>query len=262
MEYELYVAPAVETWLAALRDESPDEARQVDDALAVLRTDGPEAGPPLVAPAEFTPDGAGLYGELDYAYQYLVETLTRVRREASEAGTLRATLEHHLEQPVSDEQRAALRAARDRIAEQEKKIADASRRVQQKVDAFRIRKEVLKATVTEAIADAITLIGETYLLSGEEIEPLEIFELRPGAPDRIVARLLVVADRPAGPDLPDAHAYVFAAATPDEVLNAWYNEVIPAEYPEAGLRVPTASDASDAAPGPATRSAPGSATPS
>jgi hypothetical protein len=247
MGYELYVEPEVETWLSGLRAESPEDASQVDEALAALRTDGPAAGPPLVVPAEFMPGGDAMTAELDYCYQYLLQILTRVRREASEAATLRATLERHLEQPLSDDQRIALRAARDRIAEQETKITDASRRIQQKADAFRIRKEVLKASVTEAIADAIGLIVDANLVSGEEeSEPPGLFEVRPGAPDRIVARLLVAAEHPAAPD--EAQPRVFAAATSDEVLNAWYSEVIPAAYPELALRISPVSAADPAAP--------------
>jgi len=55
MGYEPEIAYTVESWLADLRRQSPDEARLIDDALDRLRADGAAAGPPLVVPV--APDG-------------------------------------------------------------------------------------------------------------------------------------------------------------------------------------------------------------
>jgi len=225
----LHIAPDVETWLAEVRQRRPDDARQVDDALDALRRTGASVGPPLVVPVDYRPRNGDMVPELDYLGQYLFQALSRVRREAAEAAALRATLEQHLDLSLTDDQRDRLRSAYDGIRAQEAKATEASVRMLRDINAFRIRKEALKASCTEALIDGISLVVDASLASGDEdIQPPELMELRPGAPDRIVARLLFKADRP------DA-AQVIAAATIDDLLRAWYTQAVPAAIPEYGF---------------------------
>ncbi len=152
MGYQLYIAPEVETWLARLRKESPDDARQVDKAVDRLRKEGEAVGPPLAVPVRYTPGGSGMLPELDYCYQLQLKALARLREEATDAATLRAALERHLEQPMTDEQRTLLRAGYDGIRAQEDKVTEAARRMQRDVDAFRVRRETLRASCNAALA--------------------------------------------------------------------------------------------------------------
>lgn len=241
MGYDVYIDPEVQRWLDRLRKQRPEDARQVDEALDVLRVSGAVAGPPLVVPVDFTPRDSVITPELEYCYRYQVEALTLMRREAAEAGSLRATLEHHLDKPLTDGQRAVLRDAYDKIVAQEAKATEACRRVQQHVVAFRARKEVLKASCAAAIADGLMLVVNANLASGKEDSQLDLMDLRPGAPARIVAHLLFTATQAENAGQA-GRAQVIAAATSDDVLIAWYQEVIPGAYPEYALRARLSSD--------------------
>jgi hypothetical protein len=126
---------------------------------------------------------------------------------------------------MDDAQRARLRAARDGLQAQEEKIFRISRRMQQRVEAFRARKEVLRASFLEALSDEAMLLADASLVSiGVPAErSANLMELRPGAPDEIVARLLFTVE---GPET----ANVIAAATEDEILHAWYDDVVPPDH--------------------------------
>ena len=238
MGYLLHVDPDVDMWLADTRERSPDDAKQVDEALDALRQSGAELGPPLVVRVDYRPVNGDMVPELESLCQYLSQALTRVRREAAEAATLRATLERHLDQSLTDDQRERLRSAYDGIRAQETRVTEASRRMTRDVGTFRLRKETLKASCTQALVDGISLVFDARLASGDEdTEPPQLLELRPGAPGRIVARLLFTAS-PAGV------AHVITAATDDDLLRAWYGEVIPAAIPEYGFSSPRTSGAS------------------
>jgi len=236
MGYELEIARNVESWLAELRTHSPDEARLIDGALDTLRADGAAVGPPLVVPVDYRPGSGSISPDLDFCYQVQVMALSRLRGEAAEAATLRADLERHLNQPMTDDQRSLLRAAYERIRAQEEKVTEASQRMHREVDAFRTRKESLKASCYAAVAQGMTLLFEASLASGAaEKDPPVLMELRPGAPDGIIAHLLFTPTS-AG------RAYIFTAATTNEVLRSWLAVAVPAEYPEYGLRAGRASD--------------------
>lgn len=251
MGYQLYIDPEVETWLAGLRKQDRAGARRIDKALDRLRDDGEAVGPPLVVPVGYAPAGGDIVPELDYCYQLQLKALARMRAEVADAASLRATLELHLEQPMTDGQRARLRTAYDGIRAQEDRASRAAIGMHRDVQAFRARREALKASCTEALTDGIARVFGAGLASneGEPLgEPPGIRELRPGAPGRIVARLLFTTTA--------AHtAEIFAAATEAEVLSAWYARAIPAAYPEYGLRVSPASGASPATAPPAPASA-------
>ncbi|HEX8006905.1 MAG TPA: hypothetical protein VF482_10810 [Trebonia sp.] len=229
MGYQLHIDPDVESWLTETREAWPEAARQIDEALDALRADGTAVGPPLVAPVDYVPDGRDAGFELDHSYQRQLGAVNRVRRQSADVATMRKRLEVLLDEAMDDAQRARLRAARDGLQAQEEKIFEISRRMQQRVEAFRARKEVLRASFLEALSDEAMLLADASLVSvGVPAErPAGLMELRPGAPDEIVARLLFTVEDP-------ETANVIAAATEDEILHAWYDGVVSPAYMEYG----------------------------
>lgn len=239
MGYRLEIAPNVQKWLADLRERSPDDAQQVDKALDALSADGLALGPPLVAPVDLPPGGGDMLSELDYLHDFLFKALSLLRAEAAEAATLRATLEGHLDadQSLTGDQRELLRSAYAGIRSEEAKATQAATRMFRDVEAFRVRKDVLRASCAEALIDGIELAVDASMATGDEdTKPPRLMELRPGAPGRVVARLLFTA-----PD--QDRAEIITAATENQVLRAWYRQAVPAVIPEYGFRSRRTSDA-------------------
>ena len=135
---------------------------------------------------------------LDYSYQQQVEMLTRVRRGVADVATSRKRVElqmNSLQKEVDrrdGQARDALSKGREDLAraalqnkaglqgqlndlqgqyanlqEQEEKLTVASQRLQSRVDAFRTRKETIKATYTAA--EAQTRINEAFSGISEEM---------------------------------------------------------------------------------------------
>jgi phage shock protein A len=135
---------------------------------------------------------------LDYSYQQQVEMLTRVRRGVADVATSRKRVELQMNQLQKESDRRdtqardALGKGREDLAraalqtkaslqgqlndlqgqysqlqEQEEKLTLASQRLQAKVDAFRTRKETIKATYTAA--EAQTRINEAFSGISEEM---------------------------------------------------------------------------------------------
>jgi phage shock protein A len=134
---------------------------------------------------------------LDYSRQQQLEMLTRVRRGVADIAASRKRVELQMDQltqeraKCEDQARKALGSGREDLAraalqrkgslqtqlddlqtryaslqEQEEKLTIASQRLQAKVDAFRARKETIKATYTAA--EAQTRIDEAFSgISGE-----------------------------------------------------------------------------------------------
>ncbi|MGD0554808.1 MAG: PspA/IM30 family protein [Streptosporangiaceae bacterium] len=135
---------------------------------------------------------------LDYSYSQQLEMLTKVRRGVADVATSRKRVElqmNQLQQQTSqrdDQARKALASGREDLArealqrkatvgqqlndlqvqyaqlqDQEEKLTIAAQRLQQKVDAFRTRKETIKATYTAA--EAQTRINEAFSGISEEM---------------------------------------------------------------------------------------------
>ena len=135
---------------------------------------------------------------LDYSYQRQLEMLQKVRRGVADVATSRKRLELQQQQlqqqadKLEGQSRAALAAGREDLAREaltrrsgvqqqltdlstqhaalqaeEEKLTLASQRLQAKVDAFRTRKETIKATYTAA--EAQTKIGEAFSGISEEM---------------------------------------------------------------------------------------------
>ena len=127
---------------------------------------------------------------LDLSYDKQLENLTKVRRAVAEVATARKRIELQANElqkqgdklqgqakaalcagqrgPRAHRARAANASSRsqladlevqhDQVADQEQKLIETSRRLQAEVEAFRTRKETIKATYTAA--EAQTHIGE------------------------------------------------------------------------------------------------------
>jgi phage shock protein A len=182
MGYVLRMSAEIHDWLTNLRGEDPAAAAVVGDALAALIREGAALGPPLVVPvSRRRPDPADA---LDQAYQDSLVWTQIVRRRVADAATLArdilsqvTELESLRDQLSVQRQRALdedmpdaaamtmerLTAAEDLAAklrrrlpgiiEAERQLTDRSRAVHAQTDAFRTRKEVLKATYSVAQAE-------------------------------------------------------------------------------------------------------------
>src|SRR5271157_901831 len=135
---------------------------------------------------------------LDYSYQRQLELLTKVRRGVADVATSRKRVELQMNQlqqqanKLQDQARKALSMGREDLARaalerkasaqsqlndlqvqyaqlqgEEEKLTVASQRLQSKVDAFRTRKETIKATYTAA--EAQTRINEAFSGISEEM---------------------------------------------------------------------------------------------
>jgi hypothetical protein len=184
MGYQLRMHDQVRDWLTGLRDTEPDLARLVGEAVLAMIDAGEALGPPLVVPLESVlRRPADPREALDFSYQRQLEILTQVRRGVADVATSRKRVELQisaLEQQaakLASQREKALEAGRADLADEagareagiagqlavmrrqyaaltgeEQKLTAASQRLQAKVDAFRVRKETLKAGYTAAEA--------------------------------------------------------------------------------------------------------------
>lgn len=135
---------------------------------------------------------------LDYSYQRQLEMLQKMRRGVADVATSRKRVELQMDQleaaasRLEDQAREALgrnredlarealtrratalseleqlRTQRDQLEQQEQKLVDAAKRLETKVQAFRTRKETLKATYTAA--EAQTEVNEAVSGLSEEM---------------------------------------------------------------------------------------------
>jgi phage shock protein A/DNA-binding XRE family transcriptional regulator len=197
MGYQLRMHERIHEWLSELSDSEPESARLVGEAVLAMLEAGESLGPPLVVPLESVlrpPDDPR--ETLDYSYQRQLEALTKVRRGVADVATSRkrvelqaAQLEQSAAKLASQGEKALdmgredlAREARSReaaireqlsgvhrqlsaLAGEEERLTVASQRLQAKVDAFRTRKETIKATYTaeeasQTIRAAFASIGE------------------------------------------------------------------------------------------------------
>jgi len=164
---------------------------------------------------------------LDYSYQTQLELLQKVRRGVADVATSRKRIELQINQlqqssdKLDRQARDALAAGREDLARdaltrkagvqgqltdlntqyvslqgEEEKLTGASQRLQAKVDAFRTRKETIKATYTAA--EAQTRINEAFTGISEEMgdvgmaiqraeDKTEQMKARAGAIDEMMA---------------------------------------------------------------------------
>jgi hypothetical protein len=248
--YALAMSGEIHDWLAELHGSDPSAALRVVQALVMLMEKGASLGDPLVVSAADSWPWA-LMQALDRSYQERLDRLTAARRAQAAAATLitdihdQATALEAAQAALADQHRRALEAGRPAEAEQaagelavaQQQIAQArqllpgmiearqrldqtAQRLQARVDAWRVRKETLKAgfvaasssfRVREAIAAlgladddgdrpdedgvaAVTAQMERAL--GQQGGSADLMELRPGSPLRGDIRILFAVEPP------------------------------------------------------------------
>jgi len=217
MGYQLRMHHEIRDWLAGLRDSEPVLARFVGEAVLALIDAGEALGPPLVIPLESVlrqPEDPR--EALDLSYQRQLEILTEVRRgvadvatsckrvelqvgtlerqaaklasqreEAVRAGREDLAAEARAREAGVREQLAVLRRQHRVLTGEEERLTLASQRLQAKVEAFRMRKESLKASYTaaeaaiavgRAMAELRAETGEPEETSAEDASPVSVQE--------------------------------------------------------------------------------------
>ena len=153
MGYRLQMSAEIYDWLAELRGSDPSAAALAAEALAVLAADGDRLGPPLVtAVAAPRPRPEALLPALDRHYQAQLESVNLIRRRVAQTAMQRKDLERQLTEPEPPPDPAGLRERLAAAIEAEEQLTAESQREQMRVDAFRTRKEVLKAAYWAARA--------------------------------------------------------------------------------------------------------------
>ena len=209
MGYRLRVHSQVRDGLTDLRGTDPELARLFGEAVLALLEAGESLGPPLVLPLESVlrpPDDPR--EALDYTYERALEILQRVRRGVADVATSRKRVElqiSQLEQSATrlvrqvqdaldsgreDVARDAQRreaAVQEQLSElrhrfaglvgEEERLTGDSQRLQAKVNAFRTRKETIKASYTAD--EASRRVREAFADIGEDVGDLEITDAEP-----------------------------------------------------------------------------------
>jgi phage shock protein A len=248
--YLLRMSGEIHDWLADLRETDPSAAMLVGQAVAALMGEGASLGPPLVVPvAAAWPED--IVAALDPSYQHRLDRLKGVRQRVADADWLVKDLTDQIDElesaqaRLTDRHRRALEEGRGDDAEQAgRQLAVAQRdatrarqlvpwiteteawlrtrldRMQARTDAFRARKELLKAAyiaartelqVLEEMADpgpaeheAATAAAARLRDATAQIErelgrqplPEGLLELRPGAPGDGEIRLIFAVEPP------------------------------------------------------------------
>ena len=225
MGYLLRMSDEIHDWLADLHRSDPPTAMSVGQALAALMSDGASLGPPLVIPAADFSSPENLMAALDSSYQDRLEQMNAMRRRVAEAATLVRDLQNRLAELESatsatsapSQETAEVRRLLARMTETERRLQARSQRLQARIDDFRTRREVLKATYTAARAELLIaeLMEDPGLVGDEaatrlrditgQIErelrrspwPEGLSELRPEVPDDGEIRIIFAVE-PAG----------------------------------------------------------------
>ena len=219
MGYRLRMSAEIYDWLAELRDSDPAAAGLAGQALAALADEGDRLGPPLVISLAARSDPEELLAALDHRYQGLLESLKEMRGRVAEAAILRRDIERQLAGPASERELKpeptpeSTPELADAI-EAEERLTEASQRQQMRADAFRTRKEVLKAAYqaaravylieqaqdepeeTGAAARLAEVTAEIERELGDEAPADGLLELRPGAPGDSGIRILFAVEPP------------------------------------------------------------------
>src|SRR5215472_5015289 len=189
MGYRLQMSAEIRDWLADLRDSDPPAALLAGQALAALAEEGERLGPPLVCPAD-RPGPEDLPGALDRHYQAWLESLTGMRCRVADAATRRRDIEQQIaglqSQAAGQADRLAeLRRLLTGVTEAEERLTVASQREQARADAFRTRKEVLKAAHMAARAEYLIEEAAGQHAGDEGTGPAELSALTAGASGRL-----------------------------------------------------------------------------
>jgi Helix-turn-helix len=229
VSYRLTMSSEIRDWLKDLGGSDSQAATLAGEALTALIAEGAELGPPLVVPMAGSTSPEELMELLDDAYQHRLEGLGDLRRGVAEAATLAVDIRRRIaelepDQPdpaargkTSDElnELHELRNLLPGVTAAERDLAERNRRAQTEVDAFRTRKEVLKARCIAAQAEArvdetIRMIGNEPADRGDRLRDVTIEierELRPQAWSELLMELRpAAAVAPSAPVAPGAPA--------------------------------------------------------
>jgi phage shock protein A len=240
----------VRDWLATLLAEDHQVGRVVGEAVAVLFEGGSGLGEHLVIPMESLLRAEHPRIALDHAYQRQLELLQRVRRSVADLATARKRSELRI--GGGDLDQGALADARQRYEElvaNEEQAALSSQRLQASVDAFRSRKEAVKAGYTAALAkqqidEAFAALGEPHGsgLTADDIAPA------PAATDELLQAAADLERQLGGEGAPEMLSelrletadlrLLFAAESPETAVllvvgigredwGEWYDEALP-----------------------------------
>jgi hypothetical protein len=142
--YLLRMSDEIHDWLIALREDDPSAAMPVGQALTALMTEGAGLGPPLVTSVG-RPPPEDLIAALDESYQDKLAWLTAVRQRLDRLRRLPGA------------------------TEEERQLREQAQQLEAGLDAFRARRESLKATYTgaEASLQVQRLLAESGQADGE-----------------------------------------------------------------------------------------------
>jgi hypothetical protein len=168
MSHRVRMSSEVRDWLAALLAEDHQVGRLVGEAVAVLFERGSGLVEHLVIPMESVLRAERPTIALDHAYQRQLELLQRVRRSVADLATARKRVELRI--GAGDLDQGALADARRRYGElvaSEEQAVLSSQRLEAGVEAFRSRKEAVKAGYTAALAkqqvdEAFAALGDPH----------------------------------------------------------------------------------------------------
>jgi phage shock protein A len=217
--YRLRMSGEIRDWLAGLPGGDLPMAMRVGPALLALIREGHRLGPPLVISPARAAQPLDPVEQLDLASQDRLERLQAVRRHAAEAASLAAEIRAEIAslEPLTAEQDpgaparlAELRRLLPGVADAERQLTEQNRRMQQRVNAFRARREVLTARYVAALAarsvrEELTALGEDGDVAeaeaagrveeitaeierelGHDAAADDLLELRPSADVRII----------------------------------------------------------------------------
>ena len=222
MGYRLEMSAEIYDWLAELRDSDPSAAVLAAQALAALADGGDRLGPPLVtAVTAVRPRPDELLPTLDRHYQDRLESMSLMRRRVAGAAMLRKDIERQLTELEPPPDSAGLQERFAAAMAAEERLTVESQREQMRLDAFRTRKEVLKAAYTAAEAEQLIeqaqdasddavrpddpagaaatldeIIGQIEQELDLEAPAAGLMELRPGAPADSDIRILFAVEPP------------------------------------------------------------------
>jgi hypothetical protein len=270
MGYLLRVSGEIHDWLADLCVSDPPAARLVGEALTALLGEGAGLGPPVVISLADDSRPADPLKALDRSYQHRLERLQIVRRSVAAAATQARRVQLQIaeleslqaklgdqrvhgrqagSQDLAAETTADLAAAQDQVArlrqvlpkviEAERKLTAGSQRLQLRADAFRTRKEVLKAAYT--VASAECAIEAAIAAFGQDAADRGMQDEEPGGP---------ASTAPDAPASAAAYAPALAAADGPASIAADKLREVTREIERELRSEPSAMDPSDLTPPP------------
>jgi phage shock protein A len=213
---------------------------------------------------------------LDYSYEKQLELLQKVRRGVADVATSRKRLELQIqglaqqEAKLETQARAALAGGREDLArealtrrsglhqqiadlqsqlatlqEQEEKLTVAQQQLQAKVDAFRTKKETIKATysaaeaqtkISEAFAGLSTELGDVGLAVQRAEDKTQQMQARAGALDELMASGALQDSTGTGKDSITIELERMASETDvNAQMEALKRELGPASQPVEGI---------------------------